>query len=72
MPHGEGLALPAYQTAHAAGMDLLAAIRDDAPMTLTPGKHALVPTGLIYRGAAGYEAQVGLAQASRSSTASPC
>ncbi|MDU6730019.1 MAG: dUTP diphosphatase, partial [Bradyrhizobium sp.] len=30
LPHGEGLPLPAYQTAHAAGMDLLAAVAADA------------------------------------------
>lgn len=53
-----GLPLPAYQTAHAAGMDLVAAIRDDAPMTLLPGHRALVPTGLIVAVPAGYEAQV--------------
>ena len=31
LPHGEGLALPAYQSAHAAGLDLLAAVPEDAP-----------------------------------------
>ena len=41
LPHGEGLALPAYQSAHAAGLDLLAAVPDDAPMILAPGKYAL-------------------------------
>jgi dUTP pyrophosphatase len=53
-----GLALPAYQTAHAAGMDLLAAIRDDAPLTLQPGHRVLVPTGLCIAVPSGYEAQV--------------
>ena len=47
LPHGKGLALPAYQSAHAAGLDLLAAVPEDAPMVLAPGKHALVPTGLV-------------------------
>jgi len=47
LPHGKGLALPAYQSAHAAGLDLLAAVPDDAPLILSPGKHALVPTGLV-------------------------
>ena len=32
LPHGEGLALPAYQSAHAAGLDLLAAVPEDAPL----------------------------------------
>lgn len=58
LPHGEGLALPAYQSAHAAGLDLLAAVPLDAPMILAPGKHALVPTGLAIALPPGYEAQV--------------
>ena len=58
LPHGEGLALPAYQSAHAAGLDLLAAVPKDAPMILAPGKHALVPTGLTIALPPGYEAQV--------------
>jgi dUTP pyrophosphatase len=58
LPHGEGLALPAYQTAHAAGLDLLAAVPADAPLVLLPGKHAMVPTGLTIALPAGYEAQV--------------
>ena len=58
LPHGEGLALPAYQSAHAAGLDLLAAVPEDAPMMLAPGQHALVPTGLTIALPSGYEAQV--------------
>ena len=58
LPHGEGLALPAYQSAHAAGLDLLAAVPQDTPMMLAPGQHALVPTGLSIALPPGYEAQV--------------
>jgi dUTP pyrophosphatase len=58
LPHGEGLALPAYQTAHAAGLDLLAALPTDAPLVLAPGRHAMVPTGLMIALPEGYEAQV--------------
>jgi dUTP pyrophosphatase len=58
LPHGEGLALPAYQSAHAVGLDLLAAVPEHAPMILAPGKHALVPTGLTIALPSGYEAQV--------------
>jgi dUTP pyrophosphatase len=58
LPHGEGLALPAYQSAHAAGLDLLAAVPEDSPVTLSPGQHALVPTGLTIALPSGYEAQV--------------
>jgi dUTP pyrophosphatase len=58
LPHGEGLALPAYQSAHAAGLDLLAAVPDASPLILAPGQHALVPTGLTIALPSGYEAQV--------------
>jgi dUTP pyrophosphatase len=58
LPHGEGLSLPAYQSALAAGLDLLAAVAEDAPVILAPGKYALVPTGLSIALPPGYEAQV--------------
>ena len=58
LPHGEGLALPAYQSVDAAGLDLPAAVPQDAPLMLAPGKHALVPTGLAIALPAGFEAQV--------------
>ena len=58
LPHGAGLALPAYQTAHAAGLDLLAAVPEDSPMILASGKYALVPTALTIALPPGYEAQV--------------
>ncbi|MGJ5133889.1 dUTP diphosphatase [Bradyrhizobium oligotrophicum] len=58
LPHGEGLPLPAYQTAHAAGLDLLAAVPPDAPLVLASGSHAMVPTGLSIALPDGYEAQV--------------
>ncbi|GLR91194.1 dUTP diphosphatase [Bradyrhizobium iriomotense] len=56
--HAEGLPLPAYQTQEAAGLDLMAAVPENEPLTLAPGKHALVPTGLAIALPAGYEAQV--------------
>jgi dUTP pyrophosphatase len=58
LPHGEGLPLPAYQSTHAAGLDLLAAVPEATPMIIAPGKHALVPTGLSIALPLGYEAQV--------------
>ena len=58
LPHGEGLPLPAYQSADAAGLDLIAAIPEAAPVTLQPGRRALVPTGLIIALPSGYEAQL--------------
>jgi dUTP pyrophosphatase len=56
LPHGAGLPLPSYQTAHAAGLDLVAAV--DAPVTLAPGERALVPTGIAIALPEGFEAQV--------------
>ena len=58
LPHAEGLPLPSYETAHAAGMDLRAAVADDAPLTLQPASWVLVPTGLGIALPAGYEAQI--------------
>jgi dUTP pyrophosphatase len=58
LPHGEGLALPAYQSAHAAGLDLLAAVPEDEPLILAPGARAQVPTGLTIALPPGYEAQI--------------
>ncbi len=58
LPHGKGLALPAYQTEHAAGLDLLAAVPEDKPIQLAPGDRVLVPTGLAIALPVGYEAQV--------------
>lgn len=58
MAHAEGLPLPAYQTAEAAGLDLMAAVPDGEPVTLAPGHYALVPTGLAIALPPGHEAQV--------------
>ncbi len=56
LPHGADLALPAYQSDGAAGLDLLAAL--DADVVLNPGARTLVPTGVAIALPAGYEAQV--------------
>ena len=58
LPNGEGLALPAYQSELAAGLDLLAAVPENAPVILAPGKYLLVPTGLSIALPPGFEAQV--------------
>jgi dUTP pyrophosphatase len=58
LPHFSGLALPAYETPHAAGMDLRAAVPEDKPVTLAPGERAAVPSGLAIALPEGYEAQV--------------
>jgi dUTP pyrophosphatase len=56
LAHAQGLPLPAYQSAGAAGLDLLAAV--EAPVVLRPGKRALIPTGVVLELPAGLEAQV--------------
>ncbi|HXH43086.1 MAG TPA: dUTP diphosphatase [Bradyrhizobium sp.] len=58
LAHAEGLPLPAYQTAEAAGLDLMAAVPASEPLTLAPGQYALVPTGLAIALPTGHEAQV--------------
>ena len=58
LAHADGLDLPAYETAGAAGMDLRAAVADDRPLVLNPGKRLLVPTGLVMELPEGFEAQV--------------
>jgi dUTP pyrophosphatase len=56
LPHGQDLALPAYATAGAAGMDLLAAVA--APVTIPPLGRALIPTGFAMALPPGYELQI--------------
>lgn len=58
LPHAEGLPLPAYETSGSAGMDLRAAVPEDAPITLAPGARVLAPTGLKIALEPGFEAQV--------------
>jgi dUTP pyrophosphatase len=56
LPHSDGLPLPTYMTAGAAGMDLHAAV--ESAVRIEPGAIVLVPTGLEVAIAEGYEAQV--------------
>jgi dUTP pyrophosphatase len=58
LPHAQGLSLPEYQTPHAAGMDLMAALAKDETLFLPMGERALIPTGLAMELPAGYEAQI--------------
>jgi deoxyuridine 5'-triphosphate nucleotidohydrolase len=56
LPHGAALPLPAYASAGAAGMDLLAAIVE--PVTLAPLARRLIPTGIAIALPPGYELQI--------------
>jgi dUTP pyrophosphatase len=58
LPHGKDLPLPSYQSEHAAGLDLMAALPKDLPLTLAPGQRALVPTGIALALPPDTEAQV--------------
>lgn len=58
LAHGKDLPLPSYQSEHAAGLDLIAAVPSANPVTIAPGARALVPTGLAIALPEGYEAQV--------------
>ena len=55
-PNCDDIPLPAYETEHAAGMDLRASVT--VPQTLQPGERALIPTGLRIALPEGYEAQI--------------
>jgi dUTP pyrophosphatase len=58
LPHGADLPLPAYQSALAAGLDLLAAVPADAPIEIPPGGRALIPSGVAIALPPGHEAQI--------------
>ena len=58
LPHGADLPLPSYQSIHAAGLDLMAAVPAAAPLTLKPGERALVPCGIAIALPHGFEGQV--------------
>ena len=58
LPHGQDIPLPAYETAQAAGMDLRAAVPENAPVVLRPGDRHAVPTGLAFALPDGFEGQV--------------
>jgi len=56
LAHGQGLDLPRYETALAAGCDVRAAVRE--PLTLRPGERFMVPTGIAIALPPGWEAQM--------------
>lgn len=58
LPHGNDLPLPQYQSALAAGLDLMAAVPADQPVTIAPGRWMAVPTGIAVAIPPGYEGQV--------------
>lgn len=58
LSHGQGIDIPAYQSDHAAGMDLHAAIGSDESIVIQPGEIRLIPCGFAMAIPAGYEAQI--------------
>jgi dUTP pyrophosphatase len=58
LAHGTDLPLPRYESAQAAGLDLLAAVPADAPVAIPPGGRALIPTGIAIALPAGFEGQI--------------
>jgi dUTP pyrophosphatase len=58
LPHAADLPLPDYQTAGAAGLDLMAAVPANAPIVIAPGGRAAIPTGLALALPAGVEGQI--------------
>lgn len=58
LPHARDLPAPQYQSALAAGLDLIAAVPAGAPVELAPGGRAAIPTGIAVALPAGYEGQI--------------
>jgi dUTP pyrophosphatase len=58
LPHAADLPLPAYQSEFAAGLDLVAAVPPDAPVSIAPGERAAIPTGVAIALPPGYEGQI--------------
>jgi len=58
LPHAADLPLPQYQSALAAGLDLLAAVPAGAPVEIAPGRRAMIPTGIAIALPPGSEGQV--------------
>jgi dUTP pyrophosphatase len=58
LAHGAGLPLPAYQSAFAAGLDLVAAVPSGVPVEIAPGNRALIPTGIAIALPPGNEGQI--------------
>jgi dUTP pyrophosphatase len=58
LPHAADLPLPQYQSALAAGLDLLAAVPAGSPAEIAPGSRAMIPTGIAMALPPGSEGQV--------------
>jgi dUTP pyrophosphatase len=58
LPHAADLPQPAYQSALAAGLDLVAAVPADAPVAIAPGGRAVIPTGIAIALPPGNEGQI--------------
>ncbi len=58
LPHAAGLPLPAYQSALAAGLDLVAAVPAQAAVAIAPGGRAMIPTGIAIALPRGHEGQI--------------
>jgi dUTP diphosphatase len=58
LPHAADLPLPRYQSALAAGLDLIAAVAADAPVEIAPGGRAMIPTGVAIALPRGSEGQI--------------
>jgi dUTP pyrophosphatase len=58
LAHAADLPLPAYQSTHAAGLDLLAAVPANVPIEIAPGGRAMIPTGVAIALPPGSEGQI--------------
>jgi len=58
LPYAADLPLPQYQSALAAGLDLMAAVPADMPVEIAPGDRAMIPTGIAIALPPGSEGQI--------------
>jgi dUTP pyrophosphatase len=58
LPHAADLPLPSYQSALAAGLDLIAAVAAGDAVEIAPGGRAMIPTGIVIELPPGTEGQI--------------
>ena len=58
LENGIGLPLPKYESSGAAGLDLMAAIKENRKILISPGKAEMIPSGIAIAIPEGFEAQI--------------
>lgn len=58
LENGIGLPIPKYESSGAAGLDLMAAIKENKKILISPGKAEMIPSGIAVAIPQGFEAQI--------------